>query len=114
MLTKLFNWFLSLFRFKNESTQKLYELIVVSELPKNINENVLYIEGNVTSDEHWYALLKCPCGCNENIMLNLMDDADPCWKLESNESNFSITPSIWRTKNCKSHFWLRNRKIVWV
>lgn len=114
LLKKLFNWFLSLFKFKKEDLAEHYELEIVSELPENPNDKVLYIEGNKKLKDYWYALLKCPCGCKENIMLNLMDDAKPCWSVKIRRSNFSIAPSIWRTKNCKSHFWLSNRKVVWV
>lgn len=111
LLKRLFNWLISLFKFGKEG---LYKLVIVSELPEFPSEKTLYIEGNEKLDDYWYAFLKCPCGCDESIMLNLMDDVKPCWQVSINESGFSITPSIWRTKNCESHFWLSNKKIVWV
>jgi Family of unknown function (DUF6527) len=114
VLKKLFNWFLSFLKLKKEDTQGCYNLAIVSELPETLSDDILYIEGNEKLNDYWYALLICPCGCQENIMLNLMDDAKPYWKVSINKSDFSISPSIWRTKNCKSHFWLKNRKIVWV
>ncbi|WP_111308884.1 DUF6527 family protein [Confluentibacter sediminis] len=113
-LTRLFNWFFSLFKLKKISLIRHYKLIIVPELPENPNEKTLYVEGNKILKDYWYALLICPCGCKEKIMLNLMDDAKPCWTLKIKKSDFSISPSIWRTKNCKSHFWLRNRKIIWA
>lgn len=114
LLKKFINWVLRLFKFKKGSLAESYKLIIVSELPETPKEKVLYIEGNEILNDFWYALLKCPCGCKENIMLNLMEDAEPCWKVTLNDSNFSVSPSIWRTKNCKSHFWLRDKKIIWV
>lgn len=88
--------------------------MIVPELPDNPNEKTLYVEGDKRLNDYWYALLICPCGCKETIMLNLMSDAKPCWNIKIEKSDFSITPSIWRTKNCKSHFWLRNREIIWA
>lgn len=115
ILKKLFNWFIGLFRsikIVNKSTN--YKLLIVSELPEFPDEKVLYLEGDEKLNDYWYALLKCPCGCSEDIMLNLIDDAKPCWKVNISQIGFSISPSIWRTKNCKSHFWLTNGEIIWV
>ena len=115
LLKKLLNWFLRLFKpKKNVGDSSNFRLSIVSELPEFPNNKVLYVEGNEKLGDYWYALLKCPCGCEENIMLNLMDDAKPCWKVSIDNSDFSISPSIWRIKNCKSHFWLRNGKIIWA
>lgn len=114
LLKKLFNWFLGFFKLKKGGLDESYKLDIVSELPETPEDKTLYIEGNERLKDYWYALLKCPCGCNENIMLNLMDDAKPNWTIAINKSDFSISPSIWRTKNCKSHFWLRDRKIIWA
>ncbi|WP_435139094.1 DUF6527 family protein [Formosa sp. A9] len=110
LVEKLFNWFLCLFNKKKGE----YKLVIVPELPQEPKNKVLYIEGKEELNDYWYALLKCPCGCNENIMLNLIDDANPCWFVFIDGSNFSISPSIWRTKNCRSHFFLKNRQIVWA
>ena len=114
LLKNLFNWFLGFFKSKKEQNLDLYNISIVPEVPVQLEDKVLYIEGNDKTDDYWYALLKCPCGCNENIRLNLMNDAEPSWEVIKNKSDFSISPSIWRIKNCKSHFWLRNREIHWV
>lgn len=109
LVKQLFKWVLSFF--KKES--KVLKLKLVSELPKEPIEHVLYLEGNVKEDDYWYALLKCPCGCGDNIMLNLMADSRPCWDVVFKKETFSIYPSIWRKKNCCSHFWLKKGKIIW-
>lgn len=115
LLKSLFNWVIGLFRLKKTiGCNEEYKLVVVSELPEYPRDKVLYIEGNQTSKDYWYALLKCPCGCDDNIMLNLIDDTHPCWKVIIDNKNFSISPSIWKTEKCKSHFWLSNKKINWV
>ncbi|PKV49214.1 hypothetical protein ATE84_1234 [Aquimarina sp. MAR_2010_214] len=111
-MRKFFRWLGSLFT--KQVNEEVYHLKIVSELPENILDRTLYLEGDPSKEDYWYALLKCPCGCNERIMLNLMQDAEPCWEIRMDKNDFSIYPSVWRTKNCKSHFWLRNRKIIWT
>lgn len=115
LLKELFNWFTNLFRLKQTvANSEYYKLVFVSELPEIPSEKVVYVEGDEKLEDYWYALFKCPCGCSDNIMLNLMDDAEPRWKVSIENSDFSISPSIWKTEKCKSHFWLRNRRIIWV
>lgn len=109
LVRKLFNWILSFFRKK----EKGFKWKIVSELPEDPNEHILYLEGNGKEVDLWYALLKCPCGCGDNLMLNLMTDTKPCWKVNISNNRPSIFPSIWRTKKCKSHFWLTQGKVVW-
>ena len=87
---------------------------IVSELPAEPLENILYLEGNVLEKDYWYALLKCPCGCGDKIMLNLITDSKPCWSVVFKKELPTVFPSIWRTKNCESHFWLKRGKIIWA
>lgn len=64
---------------------------------------------------HWVLILYCPCGCGEKIHLNTLPSENPYWKLRSNMlSRISIYPSIWRTKGCNSHFFIRSGKVVWA
>lgn len=107
LLNKLFYWLKNLF-----STSK-YKLKNVKEEPFKMKKNVIYIEGNKLNNDYWYAHLICPCGCDENITLNLIDDTSPCWKVTARNNKVSIYPSIWRTVNCKSHFWIKNGSIIW-
>lgn len=113
ILKKLIRWFSNLFKSKKVNKYNLFRFEIVEELPEKPKVNVFYIEGNKAKKDYWYGLLICPCGCKETIMLNLMDDVKPCWKVSILNVSFSISPSIWRTKNCKSHFWLRDNKIIW-
>jgi hypothetical protein len=65
-------------------------------------------------DEVWSAGLLCPCGCHRIIELLLIDDADPRWKLTHGENGSpTLAPSVWLRDGCKSHFWLRNGRIIW-
>jgi len=110
LVKRLFDRIWGFFRKK----EHVFKLETVSELPENPIEKTLYLEGNVKEKDFWYALLKCPCGCGDSIMLNLMTDAKPCWKVIVSDKIPSVFPSIWRTTKCKSHFWLRKGKVVWA
>lgn len=57
----------------------------------------------------------CPCGCGEIIQLSLIKEDNPMWRIVKNDKNqITVSPSIWRTKNCRSHYFLRDSKIVWA
>nr|WP_244859784.1 DUF6527 family protein [Nitrosospira sp. NRS527] len=57
----------------------------------------------------------CPCGCKQKIELPLIREASPRWKLEVNQhGNPTISPSIWLNTGCRSHFFVRAGKIIWV
>ena len=75
-------------------------------------KKVLYVVGNI--DEPWQAEMLCPCGCTQKIVLPLNNETSPRWTLKVNDSNIpSIHPSVWRSKGCKSHFFLRDGYIQW-
>ena len=84
----------------------------VTDKPSSFNSRIVYLEGHEI-DDLWFAYLKCPCGCDELIMLNLIPDTKPCWKYVVDVSKKqSIFPSINRTQGCRSHFWIRQNKII--
>lgn len=112
LIKDLYNRILSFFKLK-KGISDFYRLVIVPELPRDPKKFTVYVEGNKELNDFWYALFYCPCGCGEKIMLNLINDSKPCWEIEINEYKFSIAPSIWRTKNCASHFWLKDNKIIW-
>tara|TARA_R110000751_G_scaffold39719_15_gene94595 strand:+ start:43164 stop:43550 length:387 start_codon:yes stop_codon:yes gene_type:complete len=94
-----------------------YKLLSCNEIPHEMNSRTIYLEGNSkVFEDYWYAHFICPCGCKEKIMLNLLNDVSPSWRLilNENKTTFSFKPSVWRTENCKSHFWITDSKIVWV
>lgn len=118
-LKKTLNILLSFFSRKQASRSddisNKFDLAFVSEIPSELKENTLYVEGDIKKMDYLYASFKCPCGCGDELLLNLIEDVKPCWQVVlSEDNNFSITPSVWREVNCKSHFWLRNSKIIWV
>lgn len=96
-----------------EWLQSEYKHVYEIDLPESIKEKTIYIIGEKNSP--WLIAFTCPCGCKENIQLNLLKEADPNWRFKITYKNkINISPSVWRTTGCKSHFFVRNSKIDWV
>ncbi|WP_154649466.1 DUF6527 family protein [Calidifontibacillus oryziterrae] len=100
--------FRSLFSFFNKNK---YSVVVYDELPTFLDKKVLYLIGE--KDDPWLAALKCPCGCDDVIQLSLIKHDTPSWKVERSTQGTTLSPSIWRTKGCKSHFFFRDNRIKW-
>ncbi|MBI3504680.1 MAG: hypothetical protein HY059_07550 [Proteobacteria bacterium] len=55
-----------------------------------------------------WLLLKCPCGCGDEIPVNLDRRAGKAWRLYRDaRSVVTVFPSVWRDTGCESHF------IIW-
>lgn len=55
-----------------------------------------------------WLLLKCPCGCGDEIPVNLDSRAGKAWRFyRGPESGLTVFPSVWRDTGCESHF------IIW-
>lgn len=59
------------------------------------------------------AALKCPCGCGDDLIINLDKRAGPAWHLYQNRYGITIYPSYWRSDGCKSHFIIWNDDVCW-
>lgn len=81
--------------------------VFCQELPYVLDKFTIYLV------EDWMISFRCPCGCNKDIHLNTLDGCHPCWNFVINNGNVSIYPSIKRRTPCKSHFWIKNGKVVW-
>ncbi len=58
-------------------------------------------------------VMRCPCGCGENLVINLDKRSGPAWRHYVNKRGLSLYPSYWRDTACGSHFILSNSKIYW-
>lgn len=78
----------------------------VEFIPKQKEERVLYI-----SLEYGTAVHKCACGCGLDVITPITPHD---WKIIYDGETISLHPSIgnWAYK-CKSHYWIKNNKIVW-
>jgi hypothetical protein len=53
-------------------------------------------------------LLVCPCGCGEQLPINLDQRAGPAWRIyRARNGAVTLYPSVWRESGCDSHF------IIW-
>jgi len=60
-----------------------------------------------------WAYFMCPCGCGQQLALNLMPTQLPHWRVSIlSDTDFSVLPSVDST-TCGAHFWLRNGRITW-
>lgn len=63
--------------------------------------------------KHKWAYLLCPCGCGQQLALNLMTSQRPVWRVTvRSETDFSIFPSVDST-TCGAHFWVSGGRITW-
>ncbi len=109
IIKNFFKWiFHPLTRFWDDT----YSILYVEDPIDKPKKKILYVIG--ATDELWQVELICPCGCNEKIVLPVNDSTSPRWGLKvANKSLPTLHPSVWRSKGCKSHFFLRNGKIIW-
>jgi hypothetical protein len=78
----------------------------VKNIPDNLEEGVVYISLIYGTVVH-----KCCCGCGKEVITPL---SSTDWKLIFDGESVSLYPSIgnWNF-DCKSHYWIRNDKVVW-
>ena len=90
--------------------EKLIRNKYVEMIPEHLNPGFLYVEGD--GHKNQFASILCPCGCKEEINLNLEPDEDPCWLLGAGKLT-DLSPSVWKSNNCKSHFFIKKGKVKW-
>lgn len=59
-----------------------------------------------------WLMLKCPCGCGEEIPVNLDKRAGKAWRLYRSKTGMTLFPSVWRDTGCESHFIIWRDQIV--
>ena len=52
-------------------------------------------------------VIKCPCGCGEELTVNLDRRVGDAWRLYRRPRGLTVYPSVWREGGCSSHF------IIW-
>jgi hypothetical protein len=98
----LYGWFVPPYR----------TLVVEEALPNELKRRTLYVVQEDGFREQ--AALLCPCRCGRVLHMNLLPDARPCWRLtEHEDGTASLHPSVWRKKDCGSHFWFRRGRVQW-
>jgi hypothetical protein len=91
---------------------RLYRAVRVEDLPEGPEPYRVYIAGE--NNHVWGAAMVCPCGCRSVIQLNLLRQVQPRWSIqEHKDGSVSVTPSVWRQKDCRSHFVLHHGRVRW-
>jgi hypothetical protein len=86
--------------------------VVTGCLPKKLKKRTLYIVEEDGFEEQ--AAMLCPCGCGRILHMNLLPDERPCWHVTHHRNGTaSLHPSVWRKKDCGSHFWFRDGRVQW-
>lgn len=109
------NWLRTIFtRLVRWLTRRPAPLYVkrVEELPDNLDPRAVYLVGE--GEYLWFAAMVCPCGCGATLHMSLMPDSRPRWEVtEHADGTITLDPSVWRVKDCRSHFFLRRGQIIW-
>ncbi|HWH60441.1 MAG TPA: DUF6527 family protein [Terriglobales bacterium] len=58
-------------------------------------------------------ILRCPCGCGDDLIVNLDRRAGAAWHFYRSRKGLTLFPSYWREDRCGSHFILWNNQIYW-
>ena len=86
--------------------------VVDKALPRRLKKRVLYVVQEDGFEEQ--AAMRCPCGCGRILHMNLLPDERPCWRLTRHgDGTATLHPSVWRQKDCGSHFWFRHGRVQW-
>ena len=86
--------------------------VKVEELPEELAIKSIYVAGQ--GNYLWFAAMLCPCGCSEILYMSLMTDGHPRWNLTDHaDGTVSLHPSVWRTKGCRSHFFMKHGLVEW-
>jgi len=83
------------------------------DMPEELEPQTVYLVGETSCP--WAAAFVCPCGCEAMISLSLVRGDDPSWVASvDGKGRPTIHPSVWRVRGCKSHFILRQGRIIWA
>lgn len=88
----------------------IYQILpeFVDEIPEEVNEGYLYLCLPYNAVIH-----KCACGCGEMISTPL--DKTHGWIMQYDGETVTLSPSIGNgAYKCKSHYFIRGNKIVWL
>jgi len=90
-----------------------FRTVTVEELPEALRPKSVYLVGE--DGHYWCAALLCPCGCGALIQLNLTASTRPAWQARRSSPTglLTLSPSIWRTQGCRSHFFLHEGRVDW-
>jgi len=78
----------------------------VENIPDNLENGIIYISLAYGTVVH-----KCCCGCGNEVVTPL---SPKDWKLLFDGESISLFPSIGNWSfDCRSHYWIKDNKVVW-
>jgi hypothetical protein len=90
------------------------KLIVIEgdSLPERLpSRNLILAREN---GEDWCVGLRCPCGCGKRLEMMVLETVRPRWDVVVDKRGRpTLHPSVWVRDGCRSHFWLRQGKVIW-
>jgi len=86
--------------------------VQTEDVPERPEARLIYLIGD--EGVPWSAAFLCPCGCRSLIQLSLLKNDSPHWSAYFHRGAITLHPSVWRTKGCRSHFFVREGAIKWV
>jgi hypothetical protein len=106
-------WFQRIARVFGWVPRTKWHLTKVEDAPDRLKPHTAYLVGEPGYE--WTCAFRCPCGCGDVVWLNLIEaPGRPTWRVQQHaRKTFSISPSVWRTTGCKSHFFVRRGRIDW-
>lgn len=111
MFSRISNYFKRLFRLSIKGEFLVKEVGEIDQ--QKLYEGLILIEHRGGKDR-WLHFL-CPCSCGDKISISLMQSSDPHWSLiKNNDRTITISPSISKFTSCKSHFFIKNSRIIWA
>jgi hypothetical protein len=106
-------WFEDLALWLGDQFRPRYRARFVEDLPEQLDKRRIYLVGE--EGKAWKAALLCPCGCDAEIQLSLIDRDDPSWRATIHRGDLvTLYPSIWRIRGCRAHFFVRQGRIAWA
>lgn len=104
-------FFLGVFKKWHTPRVPLYNISYVNDFPEIPQDHLVYLLGKPGNE--WLAGLSCPCGCGEFIEI-VLEGNSPSWTFSiCKDGRPNLSPSIFRSVGCYSHFFLYKGRIEW-
>lgn len=94
------------------STRRRLTVEWLEDLPERTRKDRIYVVGGRAHP--WQVVFRCPCGCRQMVYVGVAASLARRWRLvEHMDGTLSLSPSVWRSEGCRSHFFLRRGRIKW-
>ena len=83
----------------------------VDFIPEELKYGVLYISKKFMTSQHL-----CPCGCKNHTVIPFAFKKEKYrWEMTDNNGVITFDPSLLNSGfPCKSHYFIRDNKIIWA